>query len=368
MNPTLSRFIDATRAVAALTVMISHTTHAALVGAKATVAWPTLLMICDSASHQSVIVFFVLSGYLIGGQVIGFARSGTPFLARFLIDRTIRIYVVLIPALVLTATLDALVFGYYPAGPVADHFARHFNTLDAFIGNLASLQNIFTPTFGSNAAMWTLSLEFWYYIVAGFVGAALTVATATRFRRIGLMALGLAMPVAALFTPSSFLFGATIWATGACCAHLAPTRAHTPKIAAAFAVACGLASFVDLANYPPNSVTPLADALTAFGFANLLLALASIQGEAPRVLRAPFFAYLSKISFSVYATHMPIGMFLAAVLGFLSPWALMTVLLPATFLSTVAFHYATEAHTGALRAFAHRRLRRAPDEAGLVRS
>lgn len=366
MNPTLSRSIDATRAVAALIVMVSHTTHAALVGSKTEVAWPTALTILDSASHQSVIVFFVLSGYLIGGRVVALSRAGTPFLGRFLVDRTIRIYLVLVPALALTAALDALVFDYYPAGPVARHFARHFNTPEAFLGNLASLQNIFTPTFGSNAAMWTLSLEFWFYIVAGFLGAALTLAPLSRARRIGLLFAGLAMPVATLFTPSYFLFGATIWAAGAFCARLAPTRLHKPSIAVAFAIACCLAAFVDLAGHEPDSVTPLADAFTAFGFANLLVALAAVPGEAPKPLRAPPFAYLSNMSFSIYATHMPVGMFLAAVFGFLPFLPLLAVLLPATLIATIAFHHTFEAHTGALRAFAHRRLARASGQSGLA--
>ncbi|MFO1115684.1 MAG: acyltransferase [Beijerinckiaceae bacterium] len=366
MNPTLSRFIDATRAVAALIVMVSHTTHAAIVGSGAEIAHPAALMILDSASHQSVIVFFVLSGYLIGGRVIAFSQAGKPFLCRFLVDRTIRIYLVLVPALVLTAVLDALVFGHYAAGPVARHFERHFNTLEAFAGNLASLQNIFTPTFGSNAAMWTLGLEFWFYIVAGFLGAALTVAPLSRARRVGLMAAGLAMPLATLFTPSYFLFGAIIWAAGAFCAHLAPTRLHRPAMAAGFAIACCLAAFFDLSNHPPDSVTPVADAFTAFGFANLLLALAAIRGDAPAFLRAPPFAYLSNISFSIYATHMPIGMFLAAVFGFLPFLPLLAVLLPATLVASIAFHHATEAHTGALRAVAHRWLARVSGRSGLA--
>src|SRR5262249_48022606 len=57
---------------------------------------------------------------------------------------------VLIPALVLTALLDAW-RGEWPDPLVA-------------LGNAAFLETIAVPTFGSDAPLWSLAYEFWYYV------------------------------------------------------------------------------------------------------------------------------------------------------------------------------------------------------------
>ena len=57
-------------------------------------------------AHGAVVVFFVLSGFLVGGAVIERARAGKAYLRTYLIDRTSRIYVVLLPTLALCAILD----------------------------------------------------------------------------------------------------------------------------------------------------------------------------------------------------------------------------------------------------------------------
>ncbi len=55
-----------------------------------------------------VVVFFVLSGFLVGGAVIERARGGKAFMRNYLIDRTSRIYVVLVPTILLMFFFVAL--------------------------------------------------------------------------------------------------------------------------------------------------------------------------------------------------------------------------------------------------------------------
>src|SRR3954454_16267048 len=77
--------------------------------------------------HQAVIVFFVISGFLVGGNVIAKARRPEPFLAKYLVDRVTRIYLVLIPVILLGWCLDT----------AGRHFLSGFGVYDSpmFAGN-----------------------------------------------------------------------------------------------------------------------------------------------------------------------------------------------------------------------------------------
>ena len=52
--------------------------------------------------HEAVLVFFILSGYLVGGRALDLAMSGRFDLRRYAIDRCVRIGIVLIPAIAFT--------------------------------------------------------------------------------------------------------------------------------------------------------------------------------------------------------------------------------------------------------------------------
>jgi peptidoglycan/LPS O-acetylase OafA/YrhL len=64
--------------------------------------------------HQAVIVFFVLSGFLVGGGLLQRVAVGKEVeLVPFGIARFSRIYTVLIPALILTAICDRIGLGFF---------------------------------------------------------------------------------------------------------------------------------------------------------------------------------------------------------------------------------------------------------------
>ncbi len=127
-----------------------------------------------SLGHQAVMVFFVLSGYLVGSSIV---RSGMKDWSwrSYLNRRLTRLWIVLIPSLVLCALIDHIGFsafglqgiygnghstnGIIP-GPVLPH-----STVAAFFGNIVFLQTIRVPTFGTNGALWSLANEFWYYML-----------------------------------------------------------------------------------------------------------------------------------------------------------------------------------------------------------
>jgi peptidoglycan/LPS O-acetylase OafA/YrhL len=100
--------------------------------------------------NESVIVFFVLSGFLVGGLSIERILQGTFDLASYSIDRGVRIYMPLIPALVLS-------------GIIALCTGKSLNGWE-FVGNLLQLQGVLVDNFASNGPLWSLAYECWYYL------------------------------------------------------------------------------------------------------------------------------------------------------------------------------------------------------------
>ena len=139
-------------------------------------------------AHQAVILFFLLSGWLVGGSLLN--KNGTMgAIKHYFIDRISRLWVVLVPTFVLvlaigilTGKVDAQVASVAPGN---DYSAT------AFIGNLVGLQDLAVPTFGGNFPLWSLSNETWYYIMFPLLVVAGT--ARSRWRRsvaiVGLTAL-----------------------------------------------------------------------------------------------------------------------------------------------------------------------------------
>jgi peptidoglycan/LPS O-acetylase OafA/YrhL len=108
-------------------------------------------------------IFFVISGYCIhrGTARKLLANPAASFDTRnFLLRRFARIYPVLIAALLLTYALDSISLGFTPVSHKINPVSLH-----AFMVNLFSLQGVADKTFGSNGALWTLSLEVQFYLV-----------------------------------------------------------------------------------------------------------------------------------------------------------------------------------------------------------
>ncbi|WEY40338.1 acyltransferase [Paraburkholderia sp. SUR17] len=171
--------IDAMRGFAALLVAYFHCRQVVWVGMQsfhqtmghaltpdAIAAWLTLPVAWGSAG---VPIFFVISGYCIhrGGAQRLAAQPGyrLPTL-NFWARRFARIYPVLLAALILTFVLDSISLHL----PPVSHKIRDIG-LQAFLVNLFSLQGVAGKTYGSNGALWTLSLEIQFYAVYPLVFA-----------------------------------------------------------------------------------------------------------------------------------------------------------------------------------------------------
>lgn len=106
---------------------------------------------------EAVIVFFVLSGYLIGGRYFTKIAQGKFNALDYGIDRAVRIGLPLIPALVLTAWVS--VFQGGELQPLT------------FLVNAVSLQGVVMGCcYGGNAPLWSLPYEVWLYVLVLVVG------------------------------------------------------------------------------------------------------------------------------------------------------------------------------------------------------
>ena len=107
---TASVHLDALRGIAAVGVCLSHLRDFFFVDYPHPAHKNLLLAAIHLVSglrHQWVIVFFVLSGYLVGGSVLRSMALGRWSWREYLLNRLTRLYIVLVPALVLGGLLDA---------------------------------------------------------------------------------------------------------------------------------------------------------------------------------------------------------------------------------------------------------------------
>ena len=124
-----------------------------------------------SLGHQAVIIFFVLSGYYVGGSIIRMNDFSYFAFKRFLISRVTRLWIVLVPVLLISVSLLSPVCRKnismcrdIDLESVQGNFIFSFGW-DTFIGNLFFLQGFKARIFGGNAPLWSLSFEFWFYLL-----------------------------------------------------------------------------------------------------------------------------------------------------------------------------------------------------------
>jgi peptidoglycan/LPS O-acetylase OafA/YrhL len=110
--------------------------------------------------YQAVMVFFVLSGYFISSSVLKLIRENKWSWSFYLINRITRLWIVLLPALLMTLFWAGMNFKFYGVTGIADDL-----NWKVFIGNCVFLQDISFPVYGSNGPLWSLTYEFWYYIL-----------------------------------------------------------------------------------------------------------------------------------------------------------------------------------------------------------
>jgi peptidoglycan/LPS O-acetylase OafA/YrhL len=211
--------LDWLRSISALLVCAGHTRYALFPdfgGLASQGLWPSLFYFITGYGHAAVVVFFVLSGYLVGGSVLA-NHAGFQW-PRYLINRYVRLWVVLVPALAWTYVLDQQTLAVSPE-LMQRHLAPFWSQtpeLGAYssgldlLRNLMFQQTVFGPVYGSNGPLWSLANEAWYYLLFPLVARPLL----SRSWRQALTH----WPLAALMLacmPSEMLLLLPVWVAGA---------------------------------------------------------------------------------------------------------------------------------------------------------
>ncbi len=154
-------WLDSIRFIAALLVLVGHARYETFVEFGALSAADKTLYTgiayeFSRLGDEGLAMFFVLSGFLVGGRALERIASGSFRPVDFTIDRLVRIMLPLIPALVLTAIVQLV-------------RSQSINVMH-LLGNLIGLQGVLVPPCSQNEPLWTLSYELWFYVLTWIVG------------------------------------------------------------------------------------------------------------------------------------------------------------------------------------------------------
>jgi peptidoglycan/LPS O-acetylase OafA/YrhL len=267
-------------------------------------------------AHQAVIVFFVLSGFFITDTILRSLdkRKFTP--VGYGTDRLVRLWVVLIPGLILTFIVDAPGLHFFGSSPgyTGVHYmgdvdvAAHM-TVANFIGDIFFLQGILVNTFGSNSPLWSLANEFWYYILFPLILFI--------FRKNSITVKGILiiLAIAVLFfigKDISLYF--LIWLMGSMVVWLKRNFA-SPSVPVRNAIIIfGIVALViSLYKIRTGTTETILDFIMAFFMGILVYGCLFMKGmpEFP----AKIISFISGFSYSLYVIHLPLCIFLTAALG-----------------------------------------------------
>lgn len=286
-------WLDWLRFLAAFLVVLSHTRRSVFVDYEAlAIGSKGLLSALYFATMRlgtvGVIMFFVLSGFLVGGRALQKYNNGTFDLRSYNIDRFARIAPPLIIAIILTGMVQY----------ITDSYIDYLTLL----GNLFSLQDILVPTALHNDPLWSLGYEVWFYIlVAAWAGY-----------KNSRLCLILLVIVGIVFTKLSFAF-LVCWLIGI---FIKKAEKFDKKvflvnlIGLAYAVFClTLARGTKIANIDWSIfIMPLdiARIIVALEIAILIRHLIALQPKGIFINIDKMGTKLASFSYTLYLTHFPI--------------------------------------------------------------
>jgi peptidoglycan/LPS O-acetylase OafA/YrhL len=372
--PAPNKAINAIRFLAALAVLLGHirVTMFADYSEVEHDGVTALAYALTSLGPQAVLVFFALSGFWVGGAVIARTQRHD-FTARdYAISRLSRLWLVLVPALLVTVVVDLVgsrVFAtsavYAAPSTYAGLEPQPSHSVGTLLGNLFFVQDIHTLTFGTNHPLWSLSAEFWYYALFPALLIATGRAASGRVRTAAIAVAAAACIVAGLDVLALF----PAWLLGALAAWLSPAahrfagRRHAvvARVRLGAAGATLLAMMVARLAGPPLLVQALVIGVPTSVLLWTLTTDLHPTGWRLRGLRG--LSRLAESSYSLYAIHMPLVVLLAA---WLTPqrgdrWTLLgpafgaLLLVAAAFVALAAvFASFTEGRTDRVRRWARR--------------
>ncbi len=306
-SPNHAPFLDFLRASAAFLVVVGHARHL-LFASITTVDKPGLLLkafwLATVLKHEAVIVFFVLSGFLVGGSVLNAMGRKSFDLKTYLIARFSRIYIVYVPALIVTAAAFWIGrnfltdLGGDTIRPLFAQAQPDFGGLHGTLCHLADVQGFLCEEWKQNPGLWSLGYEWVLYLFAPAV-LALVVAPGSRVVRcagLTLLVLG-AGAMAVNLTEWAFWFGT--WFLGVAAWRLSRSWSM-PMTAGLAALAIAVAAMLIAELHMVDQVR--ADLIVAIAFALVVACRPLIA----RPVLPRFFDWAASFSYSLYAINLPI--------------------------------------------------------------
>jgi peptidoglycan/LPS O-acetylase OafA/YrhL len=270
-----------------------------------------------SLGHQAVIVFFVLSGFFIASITIRSFDDGSWSWTVYLINRILRLSLVLIPALFLCLFLDRIgmtlsstaAFYEHPVENLISSSVATVETVRNFVGSFFYVQGILAQPFGSDSPLWSLSYEFWYYILF-----PIAVCVLNRKLHPWLRAAYVAAAVfIVLFIGHNIALYFLIWLVGGAIALMllrgkASLRTSWASTAAIVPLVCVLG--VSIAR--PLDSAFLTDSVVALAFAMWMYAILEMSDRPVGAFYAKLARLMAGFSYTLYLTHFPFVFFIRA--------------------------------------------------------
>jgi len=291
-----STMLNAIRALAAFSVLVGHT----MVGV-VPISWFGRVVPFQSLA---VVVFFWLSGFLIAYQCLSKAKYS---FGEYMIDRFSRIYVLYVPAMIVSYLVFVVVLGRVSptAWDVVGHLLQFQHT--PFARMIEGIPPI--NIFGGNSVLWTIAIEWWLYV---FFGIAFFWQSMSKVERaFALVLAGPAILVVGYFTVWESV--AWEWFLGAACAAI---YVYSPQMSWRQA-AIPLAAIVAALSWRFQMLS-LAGKVNMYdlqlmilvGVGLMLVVLASANLRIPSPVRwvVTKGAY---VSYAMYLTHEPIRIFIS---------------------------------------------------------
>ena len=352
MNRALSVYLDLVRFCAACLVYVYHSNMRAFIHD---------VLPLSQYGHSSVIVFFVLSGFVIAYVADTKESEWTEFAA----SRLSRIYSVVLPAVALTLVLDLVGRSLRP-----DLYDYPFDQLPVRIAASLGMLNeawFVSITYLSNVPYWSVTYESWYYVLFGLVFFLPG--------RTGWWAAGL---VAVLIGPKLLLL-LPIWAAGVFLYRWRPLA----EISAGFGFALAAISFAAIPAFHILGVfSTISDwtqslignrwfrelTFSRYALGDYLLCILVVMNFAGMRRIAPMLAPALRLverpvravaayTFTLYLLHQPLFLFWGAVIrgDNRGPWYWISITV-ATALSVALIGHFTENKRHALKTWCKHRL------------
>lgn len=305
-------WLDLLRATAALIVFLGHTREIVfLTFTKVTSSTSPLtkfFYFVSGMGPESVMIFFVLSGFFITKSIDVAIKSDKFQLYKYISARLSRLWMVLIPVLIFGFIFDYIRVTYY----LQDDYSFNSQT---FFGNLFFMQGILTKTYGSNGALWSLSYEWWFYMFFPFL--YISVYNLSKDKKIALLnaiILLVLVSIISIFNQKIIIYFG-VWLLGGL-SYFILKKYLKSKVKYFYLQLISSLSLLFLCmslsrlHLVPSQI--IGDFLIGISCCYLIVLLAKI----PQKKDIKIITFMSNISYSLYAFHFPLAYLIATAFSF----------------------------------------------------